>query len=110
MRTLKIHSLLAQRIIATRESARSLSPALVSAVTSEGIELDFIGVEGVAPSFVDELLGALLEVLNGKDDFVITFRHPPTRLSTKFQAIGRGRGFCIVESDANAWTIRRAAA
>lgn len=85
------------------ESALASSP--------RALRLDFSGIDGLTPSFMDELLGVILETLvpDNQRDLEIVVSNPPTRLSNKFSAIGRGRGLTIEEVGDNAWSIRRAA-
>lgn len=60
---------------------------------------------------MDDLLGTILELLGPREHFVIILGNLPTRLSTKFLAIGRGHGVSIeLASGSKAWTITKAAA
>ena len=71
------------------------------------VSLDFSGVDAVTPSFVDELLGTIEAIFRGAEasDFRLLLLNPPTRLSSKFSAIGRARGLSIVESATSSWVV-----
>jgi hypothetical protein len=95
------------RVLVTRASARELGPALAAAMAeSDRTVIDFAGVEGVTPSFIDEVL--LLTEKGARAagrDLVLDIRNPPTRLSEKFSAIGRGHGLLIEELESGTWHI-----
>jgi hypothetical protein len=113
MGSVKIYDIIPKRALVTRESARLVRDSLAAAVADRASEviLDFSGVEAVTPSFVDELITVLGEVAGPKKtNFRIVFLNPPTRLSEKFLAIGRGHGLRISESDPGTWTITEAPA
>lgn len=109
MQTVKVDNLLHKRALITRESARVISGALSTAMAMDGgeVALDFSGVDAVTPSFVDELLAVVDEILTEREwaSFRVLFLNPPTRLSAKFAAVGRARGLQIAESLEGAWTI-----
>lgn len=82
-------------------------------IADGSLELDFAGVDAVTPSFVDELL-ELIDKAVGKrntdlgthlDVFIV---NPPTRLSSKFSAVGRARGYEVSESTHGRWLMARA--
>ena len=108
MRALRVFELIPKRVLVARGSAREIATAIEEALSeSDGtIELDFHGIEAVTPSFVDEILAVIQGILDrtnvGLDRIVVS--HPPTRLSSKFQAIGRGRNLHIEERSDN-WVI-----
>src|SRR5262249_34667353 len=99
-----------QKLLVTRSSARSLAEALLRDVAAgHQLELDFEGVDGLTPSFLDELLGAIATTMapkSGRSE--ILFRHPPTRLSSKFAAVGKARGFEVSERDGDYWALTAA--
>lgn len=107
MDSVKIYDLIPKRALVTRESARLVGDSVAAAADrAREIILDFSGVEAVTPSFVDELITVLGEASGPKEtNFRIVFLNPPTRLSEKFLAIGRGHGLRICESDPGTWTI-----
>jgi hypothetical protein len=111
MRTLKIFDLIGKRVLVTRDSARSIRRELALAL-DEGngeVVLDFAGVDGLTPSFLDETLSVVEECIQntGQHQLRLIITHPPTQLSSKFAAVGRGHGLVIEESEAEAWTISR---
>ncbi len=110
--TVDIHDLLNRKVLVTRDSARSLADALGSAITlgGGGVVLDFSGVEGMTPSFLDEVLQILEEAIDrgGGGRLTIEVKSPPTRLSSKFEAVGRGHGMIITENSATSWLIAAA--
>lgn len=107
MRTIKVFDLLRKRALITRESAGALGEALAAAPNEAEVALDFTGVEAVTPSFVDEVLRLVEEALarEGRAEFRVMFLYPPTRLSSKFAAVGRARQARIVEESDGAWVI-----
>jgi hypothetical protein len=109
METIGVYDLLQRRALITRESARSIAGPLSAALElCEGeVALDFSGVEAVTPSFVDEVLGVIYETLKAgeRSSLRVTVLNPPTRLSAKFAAVGRGRRLRISESPGGAWTV-----
>jgi hypothetical protein len=104
----KIFDLTNSRILVTRDSARAIGSSIRS-VLSEGeaeLDLDFSGVTGVTPSFLDEVLAVIEEEMAHSSKLVeIRVLNPPTRLSSKFKAVGRGRGFSIRQTDDKTWLI-----
>lgn len=112
MTAIKIHDVYQMKVLVTREAARRLQPLLDEALSldaQEGVFLDFSGVEGITPSFVDEILRVLEERLSGSHQTPIrlAFLNVPTRLSAKFAATGRGHGFGIVESQDGTWYVMK---
>jgi hypothetical protein len=107
MAVIKIHDILHKRALITRGSAAAIREALLANAGTKQITLDFTGIDAVTPSFVDELLTLLEEALGGRtgEGTEIVFLHPPTRLSTKFSAIGRARNLDMAESEDHAWRI-----
>jgi hypothetical protein len=105
--SVKLHDIIPSRVLVTRQSARLIEPTLAALVAGgqKTIELDFSDVAGVTPSFLDETLAILEEQLRGKSPRPrVLIVNPPTRLSSKFEAVGRGHGLAISE-EAGAWTI-----
>lgn len=109
MTTLKIYDLIGKRILVTRESARGIAPALANAL-EEGcgeVTLNFAGVDGLTPSFLDEVLSVLEESipLAGEHRLNVILMNSPTQLSSKFAAVGRGHGLVAKELEPGTWTI-----
>ena len=75
------------------------------------IAMDFTGVDGLTPSFLDETLTVIEECLDGTSDkqLLVKVMNPPTQLSSKFAAVARGHDLLIKESDSGAWIISRGA-
>ncbi len=69
--------------------------------------LDFAGVDAVTPSFVDEILAIVEDAIARRREVSLrlVFLHPPTRLSSKFAAIGRARALEIAEAPDGEWII-----
>jgi len=109
MQTLRIFDLVPRKALVARATARELGAAIEGALNRSGdaIELDFSGVEAVTPSFVDEILGIIQTVVDGGGVGLerIIVSHPPTRLSSKFEAIGRGRNLHVAEERDGTWVI-----
>ena len=118
MRTLRIHDVLKERILVSRESARLLENAIKTMTVSEGkqgeacdttpISVDFDGVEGMAPSFLDELLSVFESVIGPDADGCercLIVANPPTRLSLKFEAVARGHRMSIRALPDGSWLL-----
>ena len=108
MGDLRLSELLGKRILMTRASARSIQHFVMEAL-EEGhgeIALDLSGVDGLTPSFMDELLLIIEENREPVYDAhpALTVRNPPTELTAKFEAVGRGHGL-VVESNEGGWTF-----
>jgi len=118
MQTVRVADFLAEKILVTRESARSLERRLAAAMAvraSSGPEpgepsvaVDFEGVHGVSPSFMDELLSIFeLSVkgtpADGPRRLLVT--HPPTRLSLKFEAVARGHNMNVRLLPDGSWVL-----
>lgn len=116
MRTLRVHDILTDKILVSRESARLLEDALTAicsvtsgdAEQSKPISVDFEGVEGVAPSFLDELLCVFESIIgsntNGNQRRLIV-ANPPARLSLKFEAIARSHGMSVRVQPDGSWLL-----
>jgi hypothetical protein len=109
MERIKVHDLLPQRALITRDSARLIQGALTDALVRGRGEatLDFTGVQAVTPSFVDEVLSVVDEVLGRieSDRVRVVFLNPPTRLSEKFAAVSRRHGLSASEAGSDTWMI-----
>lgn len=118
MRTLRVHDVLKERILVTRESARLLEDALRAAIADartlrkqEGnasVIIDFSGVEGVTPSFLDELLSAFESLVGPESNDCersLIVANPPTRLSLKFHAIARGHRMSVQAMPDGSWLL-----
>ncbi len=102
----------------SRESARRLEDALRTAMarttthenagcTTPAI-VDFEGVEGVAPSFLDELLSIFESIIGAEgNDRVpcLIVANLPTRLSLKFEAVARGHGMSVQALPDGSWFL-----
>ena len=108
MKLVKIYDLVRKRALITRQSAGAVGEALANSADERGITLDFAGVDAVTPSFIDEVLAVLEDALKTKDreKFQVIFLHSPTRLSTKFAAVGRAHRLEITESEEGTWIIK----
>ena len=118
MRTIRVRDVLKDRILVSRESARRLEDALrtamAGATTRENpacttpVIVDFEGVEGVAPSFLDELLSIFESLIgtetNDREECLIV-ANPPTRLSLKFEAVVRGHGMSVRALPDGSWFL-----
>ena len=122
MCTLRVNDVLKDRILVTRESARLLQEAMSAMIAAAGtsgnpsgeasLGIDFEGVEGMAPSFLDELLSVFESLLGergnvGKRCLIVA--NPPTRLSLKFEAIARGHGMSVRTTPNGSWLLTETA-
>jgi STAS-like domain of unknown function (DUF4325) len=116
--TLNVNMHLPDRILVTRESAQQLSAPLHTLVRealasgSAGgpatVTLDFRGIAGLSPSFVDELIRVFEAAVGGAhadEPCALVISNPPARLSSKFEAIARGHDLTVrIQSDGS-WRI-----
>ena len=121
MRTLRVHDFLKDRILVSRESARLLEDSLRTTIASAAADentggvvsvvVDFEGVEGVTPSFLDELL-SIFEALVGNAPISherrLVVANPPTRLSMKFEAVARGHAMSVQALPDGSWLLTEA--
>jgi hypothetical protein len=117
MAYLRVNDILKERILISRESAHLLERALRDVLKNAGtastggpteMTIDFDGIEGVSPSFVDELLlifESLLEEKPGASGRSLFVAHAPTRLSSKFEAVARGHGLCVKALQNGSWAF-----
>lgn len=110
MSGLALHDVLKNRVLVTRASARTLAPAIEAAIrdSREALKLNFSRVDGITPSFLDELLSVVEDAFARMniDSYRVEIMNPPTALSAKFAAIGRGRDLSLTEA-AGSWIIER---
>ena len=111
MNSVMIHDLLDKRILVSRESARSIE-LKVAAALAEGdgeLILDFTGVEGISPSFLDETLSIVEDCSQavGPRHIHIVLKNPPTLMSEKYAAVARGHDLEIIASEMGDWIISR---
>ena len=111
METLRIFDLMGKRVLVTRGSARAIQSNLAAAL-SEGkgqVALDFFGIDGIAPSFLDEILSVVEDCIQdtSHNELQIMVINSPTQLSSKFAAVGRGHGLAIRESGSGTWIISK---
>ncbi len=111
MSTVRIYAVIPKRVLVTRESARQLAPELKSAVGQGGEELvlDFSQVDGLTPSFLDELLAVVEETLaaDARKALAISVVNAPTRLSAKFEAVARAHALVAREMNSGTWMLTR---
>ena len=112
MKTVKVYGLLLKRVLVTPGSARAIEPELRAALREGGgaVELDFTGVEGLTPSFLDETLGILSAALADEHydkNLSIVLNNPPTRLSSKFTAVGRSHNLSVALDEHGRWVIAK---
>lgn len=93
----------------TRASARSIQSDLRTALM-EGqgkVTLDFRGIQGLTPSFLDETLSIIEESMRLTADkhLEVTLINPPTELSSKFSAVSRGHGLVMSDTEAGTWVM-----
>lgn len=118
MQTLRVQDVLKDKILVSRESARLLEGPLVTAMEdarnsgdalgTTPVAVDFVGVEGMAPSFLDELLCVFESVFGTEADPAkrcLVVANPPTRLSSKFEAIARGHGMSVQALPDGSWSL-----
>ena len=121
MSILRVNEFLKDKILVSRESARLLEDALGAMMASAKrsgnasgtapATVDFEGIEGVAPSFLDELLSIFeshTRLDADGDERSLIVANPPTRLSLKFEAIARGHGMSVRALPNGSWFLTAA--
>jgi hypothetical protein len=105
---LRLSDLYDQHVLVTRDSARVIADFLpITDSELADLSLDFRGVEAVTPSFFDELLSVLESKVGDHRRFKVTLVNFPTRMSSKYAAIARGRRVRIEELYPGEWEISR---
>ena len=112
MMIIDVYELIGQRALVSRGVARRIGSAVLERLendsVTEPLALDFTRVEAASPSFFDELVATMGELLGeskaGSRNTVI-FLHPPESVHYTFQAIGRGRGIFFAETAPGCWEI-----
>ena len=117
MPTIRVNEVLKDKILVSRESAHLLEDPLIAMMAASrtsgdlsttSIVVDFEGVEGIAPSFLDELLSIFESVLGSETsprERRLVVANPPTRLSLKFEAIARGHGMSVRALPDGSWLL-----
>jgi|GEM_PF-2266511 len=118
MCTVQVNKILKDKILVSRESAHLLEGAMMAMIAAArtpekpsgttSVAVDFEGVEGIAPSFLDELISVFESVLGSVDrelDRRLLVANPPTRLSLKFEAIARGHGMSARALTDGSWVL-----
>lgn len=110
MNTIELYKIFNKRVLVTRQSARSIASDIEDALGDGGkIVLDFTDVAGVTPSFMDETLSVIEERSKAQNraDLSIIVENSPTKLSSKFAAIGRAHRLDMREIDEKTWIITK---
>ncbi len=107
MNSLRVQDHLNLKVLVTRDSARRLRDEIEKVLRNGHGELylDFADVDGITPSFLDEMLTVLSELASDAGPGVIHVLNPPTRLSAKFLAVGRSHGLRIIEPKDGSWIL-----
>ncbi|MXY79823.1 MAG: hypothetical protein F4Y94_09090 [Chloroflexi bacterium] len=93
------------RALVTRARAIDFAERVRDEPSCEPVTLDLSGVEALAPSFFDELLGLISE-LSGHPVRTITIKNAPRPLADKDRRVASGRGAQIRETGDSEWEIR----
>ena len=118
MRTLRVNDVLKDKILVSRESAHLLEDvmnAMIASASTPGnpssiasMAIDFAGIEGIAPSFLDELLSIFESIIGSQatdSERTLVVANPPTRLSLKFEAVARGHGMSVRALPDGSWVL-----
>ena len=118
MRTIRVNDVLKDRILVSRESAHLLEDALgalmvggrtsANASGATPVTVDFEGIEGMAPSFLDELLSIFESLIAAGADSperCLIVANSPTRLSLKFEAVARRHGMSVRALPDGSWRL-----
>lgn len=119
MASLRVHEFVADKILVSRESAHSLESALlailkneertIQASTALPVTVDLVQVEGISPSFLDELLRVIESLAESERDahrLSLVVANPPTRLSAKFEAVARAHSRAVCVLPDGSWLFR----
>lgn len=109
--TIELYKIFNKRVLVTRQSARSIASDIENALSGGAgkIVLDFTDVAGVTPSFMDETLSVIEERAKAQNGAALSIivENSPTKLSSKFAAIGRAHGLDMREGDGATWIITK---
>jgi len=118
MPTLRVNDIIKDKVLVSRESAHLLEDALSAMMAdaaadgnsadTTSIAVDFDGVQGIAPSFLDELLSIFESLIQAQADIhqrSLVIANPPTRLSLKFEAIARGHRLPVRALPDGSWLL-----
>ena len=110
MSAIKVHDILKMRVLVARGTARRLDEHIAESIEQDPrvLTLDLAGIDGIAPSFMDEVLVSIERIRQAQADsegLTVVVQNPPTHLSSKFEAVGRGHGLSIMRGDDGAWII-----
>lgn len=110
MNKIELYKVFNKRVLVTRQSARSIASDIEDALGDGGkIVLDFTDVAGVTPSFMDETLSVIEERSKAQNGAALSIiiENSPTKLSSKFAAIGRAHGLDMREVEGKTWIITK---
>ena len=109
MNKIELYKIFNKRVLVTRQSARSIAPDIEDALGGGKIVLDFTDVAGVTPSFMDETLSVIEERAKAQNGAALSIivENSPTKLSSKFAAIGRAHRLDMCEIDEKTWIITK---
>jgi len=109
---MRLHAYLPKRVLAARETARSIEGAIRQELAgcATSLRVDLHGIRSMAPSFFDELIRIIEEsvIAEGRTVPDITIANPHRRLSPAFQAVCRAHMLEISESTEGDWLITQA--
>ena len=109
MNSVKMYDLLGRQVLASRDSARTIKQQIAEALLSgDGeVPLDFEGVLGLAPAFLDETLHIVKECVAavGYSRIRVKMIYPPSELSSKYLAVGRAHGLSVSKAADGSWVI-----
>ncbi len=107
MDPIKVRSRLSGPMVVTRGLARELAPSFEENANPRAgkVELDFDGIEGFSPSFFDEMIKTMEEVLGMQPgETRLVLRNPPTVISETFRAVARAHGLSLTGDD-DRWVL-----
>ncbi len=103
-----VHQIIKMPIGVSRETARLLyQPIEIAAHTNAGIlDVDFLGMAGLTPSFLDEVL-RILEETSKDRQWKARLTNVPTEFPSKYQAVARSHAL-TARIDGSIWTLEKA--
>lgn len=104
MMTIELSELFSGRHLAVRDEAHRLSEPLQE-LDSHELILDFSGIRGVSPSFLDEMMSEITSLPQTDEWLIVVFKSPPMERTGTIERIIDGRGGSLDSAESQEWRI-----
>lgn len=104
MMTIELGEIFSDRHLAVREASYRLRGPL-EGLDSNHLVLDFSGIRGVSPSFLDEMMAEITTLPQANEWLVVEFRSAPMERTGTIERIIEGRGGTLEAIDGQQWKI-----